>query len=272
VDAGGGGNVPDASVDARPADAPGGFDAPPGTCGDAGTSTGSAARQTARILGSTPAKQGFLEYLPPACANTGKPPLMIYMHGIGNNGTGTSAAELDKVAGNGTPPGLVKANQWPGVRPWVILSPQQVSGCPSATSIHDFITYAISNYDIDPTRVHLTGLSCGAMGSGQYLAQYGSQQVAAAVMIAGRALPAWTAQGCGLVNDIGLWVFHGDADTTVPISDDNTAMPQFIACPQPPRKDVQYTVYPGVGHDSWTRTYTMSAGHDIYTWFLQFKK
>jgi hypothetical protein len=28
------------------------------------------------------------------------------------------------------------------------------------------------------------------------------------------------------------------------------------------------TVYPGVDHDSWTRTYDLSAGHDIYAWML----
>ena len=276
VDAGGGGgNAPDAAVDvridARPPDGAGGSDAPPGTCSDAGTSS-SASRQTPKILGSTSANKGYLEYLPLPCANTAKPPLMVYFHGIGNNGTGVSASELDKVAANGSPPGLIKMNQWPNARPWVVLSPQQASGCPSASDIHTFIAYAISNYDIDPTRVHLTGLSCGAMGSGQYLAQYGSEQVAAAVLIAGRALPAWTRQGCTLVNGIGLWAFHGDADNVVSIDDDNTAMPQFIACPNPPRKDVRYTVYPGVGHDSWTRTYTLSAGHDIYNWMLGFKK
>jgi len=275
VDGGGGGNTPDAGVDARtdarPTDAVGGSDAPPGNCGDAGTSS-SASRQTPKILGSTSANKGYLEYMPPPCANTAKPPLMVYFHGIGNNGTGMTTAELDKVAANGSPPGLIKMNQWPSARPWVVLSPQQASGCPSATDIHTFIAYAISNYDIDPTRVHLTGLSCGAMGSGQYLAQYGSEQVAAAVLIAGRALPAWTRQGCTLVNGIGLWAFHGDADNVVTIDDDNAAMPQFIACPNPPRKDVRYTVYPGVGHDSWTRTYTLSAGHDIYNWMLGFKK
>jgi len=29
------------------------------------------------------------------------------------------------------------------------------------------------------------------------------------------------------------------------------------------------TIYPGVGHDSWDRTYDLSAGN-IYTWMLRF--
>ncbi|WP_199724247.1 hypothetical protein [Corallococcus sp. AB011P] len=28
------------------------------------------------------------------------------------------------------------------------------------------------------------------------------------------------------------------------------------------------TLYPGVGHDSWGRTYDGSAGHDVYAWLL----
>ncbi|GHG61915.1 hypothetical protein GCM10012319_00190 [Comamonas sp. KCTC 72670] len=30
----------------------------------------------------------------------------------------------------------------------------------------------------------------------------------------------------------------------------------------------QLTLYPGVGHDSWSRTYSGSAGHDIHAWML----
>ena len=30
------------------------------------------------------------------------------------------------------------------------------------------------------------------------------------------------------------------------------------------------TIYPGVGHDSWTRTYDGSAGHDVFGWMLSY--
>ena len=39
-------------------------------------------------------------------------------------------------------------------------------------------------------------------------------------------------------------------------------------CDDPPAVDVRLTIYPGVGHDSWTMTYDLSAGHDIYAWLL----
>jgi hypothetical protein len=61
-------------------------------------------------------------------------------------------------------------------------------------------------------------------------------------------------------------------DPTVLPGDDVTTMTRLIACPAPPRQDAQFTLYAGVGHDAWTRTYDLSAGHDIYTWLLAQRK
>jgi hypothetical protein len=35
---------------------------------------------------------------------------------------------------------------------------------------------------------------------------------------------------------------------------------------------VKKTIYPGVGHNSWDRTYDGSAGHDVFEWLLQFTR
>jgi predicted peptidase len=194
---------------------------------------------------------------------------MVFLHGIGENGSG-SATDLVLVNNHG-PPLLISDGQWPSSRPFVVLSPQHAgTGCPSADEIHNFITFAIGHYAVDTKRVYLTGLSCGALGSASYFAAYGSQQVVASVLISGDVSPIWAAQGCTFVNGTALWAFHGSADPTVSITGDNTNMPKFIACPQPPRKDVEYTVYPGAGHDVWTETYDLSAGYQIYTWLLGF--
>ena len=44
-----------------------------------------------------------------------------------------------------------------------------------------------------------------------------------------------------------------------------------MQCPSPPLIEAKLTIYPGVKHDSWTKTYDLSAGHDIYAWLLKFK-
>ena len=53
--------------------------------------------------------------------------------------------------------------------------------CTTPDEVHDFIAYAVAHYNVDPKRVYVTGLSCGAFGTWEYLAKYGDEQVAAAV-------------------------------------------------------------------------------------------
>jgi hypothetical protein len=91
------------------------------------------------------------------------------------------------------------------------------------------------------------------------------------VPIAGEGRPAWEASRCEL-GQVAIWAFHGDADYE--IDPDGTIEPirNVMNCPQPPRRDVKLTVYPGVDHDSWTRTYDLSAGHDVYEWLLRFSR
>lgn len=222
--------------------------------------------QTARPIGNPYNGNGFWEYLPSNYGNGTLSPLIVFWHGLGENGSG-NFTDLQKVLKNG-PPKLISSNQWSTSRPFVVLSPQHSgSNCPTSNEIRNFITFASANYSVDPEKIYITGLSCGAIGMASYLATYGCQQVAAAVPIAGDASPIWNTLGCNFLNGVALWTFHGDADGTVSIAGDNKAMQKFIDCPQP-RKDVKYTVYSGVGHDSWTKTYDLSAGNDIYTWML----
>lgn len=228
----------------------------------------SSTRHIKRPLGSTAAGAGYWEYLPPAYGDGDHFPLIVFYHGIGENGDGSSAS-LDLVPANG-PPMLINTNDWPNSRPFIVLSPQHAGGgCPSANEIHSFIAYAAANYDVDTRRIYLTGLSCGAIGSWDYLGAYADEkQIAALVPIAGDGNGAWGAQGCDL-GKVAIWAFHGDADTTVLPSGTTVPMNHLISeCSSPPREDAQMTIYPGVGHSSWWQTYNLMAGHDIYAWML----
>ncbi|MCK6538288.1 MAG: hypothetical protein L6Q84_35385 [Polyangiaceae bacterium] len=199
---------------------------------------------------------------------TPKPPLMVFLHGVGENGSG-DATELAKVKAAG-PPKLIGKDQWPNSRPFVVLSPQHPGGgCPSAAEVHDFITFAIGAYPIDPKRVYLTGLSCGAIGSWSYVGAHLNEKIAAFVSIAGDGKGAWGKQGCKL-GQVPIWAFHGDQDGTVDVSGTKVPMEGLAQCTAPAPVAAKMTIYPGVGHDSWTKTYDLSAGHDIYAWMLGF--
>src|SRR5258707_6658783 len=211
------------------------------------------------------AKNGYWEYLPPGYGDGTPRPLLVFWHGIGENGTG-SLADLAKVIVHG-PPKLINLNQWTSDRPFVVLSPQNPgTDCPSAAELHDFFTFAMARYEVDPKRIYLTGLSCGARGGWAYLGQYKGEQVIAAALIAADSRVAFSAAGCRLLDTVGIWCFHGGNDNPAM---DTAGMMNFMNCPMP-RKDAKYTLYPGVDHQgSWERAYDAPVSMNaIVSWLL----
>ena len=223
-------------------------------------------RHTSRELGTTTAAQGYYEYLPPGYDLGNQVyPLLVFIHGLQENGNGST--ELSRVLAQG-PPKMINQNNWDENLPFVVLSPQNSNGgCTSSNNIRDFIDYAVANYDINPDRVYLTGLSCGAIGSWNYLRNNGTSQIAAMVPIAGDGRGAFNNAGCAL-GLTPIWAFHGDNDNTVNEIGTIEPINNILAC-NTTLDDVSMVIYPGVGHDSWTQTYNLNAGHDIYNWMLQ---
>jgi predicted esterase len=228
-------------------------------------------RHKAVPIGTYPeATSGYYEYLPPHYGNGARYPLLVFRHGIGENGNGVS--ELDKVLVNG-PPKLIKANQWPEDRKFVVLSVQHTGdGCASVKETEDFLAFAMEKYDVDPKRIYLTGLSCGAIGSWDYLGTHTNEIIAAAVLVCGNGRPAFAKAGCSLGN-VPIWAFHGLDDKTVVPEGSTETVASLKACTDPAPADVKLTTYPGVGHDSWTMTYNLSnPENDIYAWMMSHTK
>lgn len=192
-------------------------------------------------------------------------------NGAGENGDG-SKAELELLFTSAIP-ALIHGDRWPESRPFIVLMPQHEGGqvpgslCPDVDEIDSFITFAIENYDVDRRRVYLTGLSCGAIGAWQYLGAHTNEVVAAAVLIAGDGNNAVGEADCALAR-VPIWAFHGAFDSVVSVHGSLRPIKLLKMCTEPAPVDVRVTVYPGVDHNSWSATYDLSAGHDIYAWLL----
>jgi predicted peptidase len=258
--------------------------------------------QTLRPIGSTDSPAGYTEYLPPSYTSTGAPsPLLLFFHGYGETGDGSPEA-VERLLFAGIPK-YINVDGWPTDRPFVVLAPQHVeeppgfdfSSCDGATfggscnmqvqhdlgnvqpafcttpdEVHDFIDYAVAHYNVDPSRVYITGLSCGAYGIWEYLAtDAGSVKAAAAVPIAGDGRPAWSPSYCGL-GETPLWAFTGLLDDTVDPDGSIEPLTALQACPGVPADEAKLTVYPDRDHNSWDPAYGGANGDDIYAWMLGF--
>jgi len=230
----------------------------------------SSSRHVARPAGTVPGTSaGYWEYVPPHYGNGDRYPLLVFWHGIGENGDGSLEA-LAKVPANG-PPRLLNEDRWPADRPFIVLSPQHPgTDCPSSKELDDFMRFAIAHYDVDLHRVYLTGMSCGAIGGFRYLAEHLDEIVAAAVLVCGDGRNAFAKAGCAL-GRVPIWALHGELDPTVPAAGSIEPLTQLAAC-KPPAVDAKLTLYSGVEHDSWTQTYDLSAGNDVYAWLLSHRK
>lgn len=216
----------------------------------------------------------YLEYLPQGYGD-GKPrPLLVFLHGVDEVANGTEDS-LRKILGLGIPQ-MIAEGRWPSDRPFVVLMPQEPAAksgrCDFGREVDEFLGYAVDRYRIDESHIYLTGISCGAIGIWDYLARTTGDMVAAAVPIAGH--PGYAMEdgaGCSIVR-APIWAFNGALDDIIPIDWLKGRHKELSACTDPRPAELKTTVYPDADHDAWSRTYDLSAGHDIYAWLLQHER
>jgi len=235
--------------------------------------------QKTNLHGSTNAIYGHYIYTPSNYDNHGTNyPLLVFLHGAGQVGNSqTNPDELKKVIGTG-PPRMIEQNKWSPKYPMIVASPQLTSGTWNADDVHTFIKYIISNYPINTDRIYLTGYSLGAFGCFDYISKYGAAAYASAIVpIAGGGNKNSGSQ----FTTIPVWAFHGEDDNTVS-KNGSINMVNAINAANPLVK-AKLTLYPGVGHDSDTRTFdgtgmgTENSSYDafdmsIYEWMFKYRK
>lgn len=177
-------------------------------------------------------------------------PLVLFLHGSGERGD-----DLSKVKEHGPPARFMDGDGLP----FVLVAPQ----CPEGVWWNPDLVIALTRkvireHNIDPKRVHLTGLSMGGFATWAILAKEPGL-FASAVPVCGGGDPEKVAA----FKDMPIWAFHGEADEVVPVA---KTREMEKALRDAGAKDLHATYYEGVGHDSWTQTYDNPA---VYAWMMQ---
>ena len=199
------------------------------------------------------AKYHYLLSLPAGYENSEQRwPLMLFLHGGGESGE-----SLAKVKTHG-PPKLIAQNE--RAFPCIVVSPQSPGRGWNPDYLAALLDDICATYRVDPERIYLTGLSMGGYGTWM-LAAAQPDRFAAIVPICGGGNPA----DAGKLKGLPIWVFHGADDKTVKLENSEKMVDALKAV----GSDVKFTIYPGVGHDSWTETY---ANPELYDWLFSKKR
>lgn len=218
---------------------------------------------------------GYLEYVPQDYnANSEKYPVVIFLHGIGERGANstdpaTLSTTIQSVATHGPPMHVKNGVQFP----FILISPQLKNNYGSWSSwyVMEVINHVKTYLRIDERRIYLTGLSLGGGGTWVTAQDYSALFAAIAPVCGGYNS---TSKACNLgAENLPVWAFHGDADSVVPLSRSVNMVNAINNCTPTPDPLAKITIYPGVGHNSWTKAYkTDHSLHNpnVYEWLMSF--
>ena len=226
----------------------------------------------------------YLLYLPKGydAKAAKKWPLIVFLHGAGERGT-----NLTLVAVHGPPKMVKKSPPTPKsetaetrakreaatkllTENFIVISPQCLAGKRwDDDTVLGLIDSVASKHKVDASRVYLTGLSMGGYGSWSLGTTHPERFAAIAPICGGGDSVLFRlhdAKKAAALKSLPIWAFHGDNDAAVPVQKSEemiSALKKFGVA------EARLTVYPGVGHDSWTESYN---NPELYEWFLKHQR
>ncbi|MBW7888073.1 MAG: T9SS type A sorting domain-containing protein [Bacteroidetes bacterium] len=190
----------------------------------------------------------------------GKYPAILFLHGISERGNNLNLLKL-----NGFPRNLEGDEQFP----FIFIMPQcpittewYYTNADNVTAMKNFLDDILAKFPVDSSRLYITGLSMGGIGS-WYFAINLPSRFAALVPVAFRG-DGWSPAPA---KDIPVWAFHGAKDNVIPLSKAQELVDQFKS----DGGSVRFQIYPDGWHDNstWGVTYN---NPDVYDWMLRKKK
>lgn len=245
---------------------------------------------TAAEAASKPVPSGFLfkkltlnkvdypytVYVPRNYDATKQWPLIMFLHGAGECGSDGWKPVMQGIA----TAIMQDIDKWPFIvvipqKPDVKYAWEQYDG-----AVMEMLKVARKDYNVDGSRLYLTGLSQGGHGTWVIGAKHPDVWAAIAPICGyggsdrpqGQTpdglLPAFTGPDSEIgtaLKDTPVWAFHGEADSVVPVKETQDLVAAVKAAGGSPK----ITTYPGVNHNSWDTAYRTE---NLGAWFLSHTK
>ncbi len=197
-----------------------------------------------------------------------KYPLVVSLHGAASN----HRLNLRRVFGQSNRPGETDVEatryfpEWRDID-FIVASPlaRGTMGYQGIAEkdVYDVLADVKKRFPIDEDRVYLTGLSMG--GGGTLWLGLTRPDVWAAIAPVCPAPPEGAADLAGNALNVPVHIFQGGADPVVKPE----GVRDFAKRMEGLGVKVEYTEYPGVGHDSWVNAYKDEA---IFDWFAKHRR
>jgi predicted peptidase len=198
----------------------------------------------------------FQVYVPFDYTPTKQWPVILFLHGAGERGTdGLRQTQV----GLGT---AIRENarRFPAIVVLPQAPPDGIWAGSAADGALAALEQSIAEFHGDRTRLYLTGISMGGYGAWT-LALWHPTMFAAIVAVCGGLRPPSHFKQLGVplsdpdpyagvaqrLAGTPAWLFHGAADSVVPVTESRRIHAAFEKAGSP----IKYTEYPGVGHNSW---------------------
>lgn len=188
----------------------------------------------------------FQLYVPPKIKNRKSLPVIVFLHGIRERGSGGIIPSNEMIRN------FIK--QYLKQVPAVILLPQcrpnKYWADPAMERmVIEALDSTIEEFEADKNRLYLIGVSMGGYGVWHLASQY-PEKFAALVSICGGS-PILNGDRFSAISKkvgkIPAWLFHGAEDRIIPVSESR----ELVKAIEENQGIVKYSEFPGVGHNVW---------------------
>lgn len=194
--------------------------------------------------------------LPETYDETKSYPMLVFLHGAGERGNDNELQLFHCVQylADTLPECIIVAPQCPANNQWVdtpwangAYSIDKVPESNELKAVVELLDTLQEEFNVDADRIYASGLSMGGFGAWDLMMRHNDYFAAGVLVCGGGDLSRAEA-----LKDTPLFVFHGDADPTVPVSGSRDVVQ---AIRDAGGELVQYVEYAGQGHGIWNAAF-----------------